>query len=237
MKQLSGILLVVILSFNYFSCFSRNFIIDETNSIDKLSCEEINGPLDTLSRFYHIDLYVITIDSCLDTTNFFNKYKPMLNDKLVFVFPLKIGYPFSINNSRLSDFDYSMLMNIQHRLFPCISNFKIEDEYPSSIRLRSFACIACDYLYEVRNNTGMHLARSEEAKHLYMMFAIKKYDSIVPKMEMKKYNQSNWQEDENKRRERRKEKNIKELGDLFKAISLIVGIAIAIYHRRRKKRF
>ncbi|MBP5703305.1 MAG: hypothetical protein J6X12_01225 [Paludibacteraceae bacterium] len=38
-------------------------------------------------------------------------------------------------------------------------------------------------------------------------------------------------------RERRKEKNIKELGDLFKAISLIVGIAIAIYHRRRKKRF
>ena len=83
----------------------------------------------------------------------------------------------------------------------------------------------------------MHLAGSEEAKHLYMMFAIKKYDSIVPKMEMKKYNQSNWQEDENKRRERRKEKNIKELGDLFKAISLIVGIAIAIYHRRRKKRF
>lgn len=229
MKQLSGILLVVVLSFNYFSCFSRNFIIDETNSIDKLSCEEINGPLDTLSRFYHIDLYVITIDSCLDTTNFFNKYKPMLNDKLVFVFPLKIGCPFSINNSRLSDFDYSIFMDIQHVLFPNYSNVEIEEEYPSSRRLVLFANLLCEYLYDVRHK----LRISDNEKRLFVRLISLRNDSIVP--ERKKYNQVNWQDDEKERRERRRNNNIRDLGNLFKAISLIAGIAIAIYYGRKKK--
>ena len=231
MKQLSGILLVVILSFNYFSCFSRNFIIDETNSIDKLSCEEINGPLDTLSRFYHIDVYMITINSCPDTSRFFDEYKDLLNNKsLMFVFPLVQGHPFSINNSHLSDFDYSILRDVQHTLFPNYSNVDIEEEYPSFRRLVLFANLLCEYLYDIRNK----LRISDNEKRLFVRLISLRNDSIVP---VKKYNQSNWQEDENKRRERRKGKNIKELGDLFKAISLIAGIAIAIYHRRRKKRF
>lgn len=81
MKQLSGILLVVILSFNYFSCYSKNFVIDKTNSIDKLTSEKINRSLDTLSRYYHVNLYMIAIDSCIDTSNFFNEYEDLLNNK------------------------------------------------------------------------------------------------------------------------------------------------------------
>ncbi len=234
MKRLTKFLLFFVLLFDFFSCYPNNFIIDKTNNIDKLSCEEINGPLDTLSRFYHIDVYVIAIDSCMDTMNFFNEYKQIQNNRsLIFVFPLKVGFPFSMNTHCLSDFDYSMLMNIQHRLFPCYSNSEIEEEYPSSIRLRSFARIICDYLYEVRNNTSMH-HRSDDEKRLYVMSAINKYD-YVPKMEMKYYNRSNWREDENEKKQRRINKNVKELGDLFKAIFLIAGIAIFIYHRIREK--
>lgn len=230
MKKLSGILLVFILSFNFLSCYSSGFFVDKTNSIDKSTSERINRSLDTLCRFYLIDVYMIAINSCPDTSKFFNEYKDLLDDKsLMFVFPLVQGRPFSINNSRLSDFDYSIFMDIQHVLFPNYSNVEIEEEYPSSRRLVLFANLLCEYLYDVRHKLRM----SDNEKRLFVRLISLRNDSIVP--ERKKYNQVNWQDDEKERRERRRNNNIRDLGNLFKAISLIAGIAIAIYYGRKKK--
>lgn len=122
-------------------------------------------------------------------------------------------------------------MDIQHVLFPICLNSEIEEEYPSSKRLALFANLLCKYLYDVRND----LRISDDDKRLFVDIISYRNDSIVP--EKKKYNQSYWQDDENEKKQMRRNNNTKDLGDLFKAISLIVGIAIAIYHRRRKKRF
>lgn len=120
---------------------------------------------------------MIVIDSCLDTLEIFNEYKDLLiNKSLMFVFPLVHGRPFSINNSRLSDFDYSIFMDIQHVLFPNYSNVEIEEEYPSSRRLVLFANLLCEYLYDVRHN----LRISDNEKRLFVRLISLRNDSIVP---------------------------------------------------------
>lgn len=225
MKQSTKILLLFILTFSFYSCYSKDFLNDKNFMIEKSISEKINGKLDTISIYNHKDVYLIVVDSCSDTINFFREYEVQNNKSLLFVFPLISGFPFSKNNNNcVSDFDYSKIMEIQHFLFPCSSNYEIERSSPSSDRLLSFTIFLSKYLQDIH--------QTEQIKKLIVRLTINEYNSILPKEYQKKNNK---QEDEKEKQSKRKYKNFKELGDLFKAISLIVGIIIAFYHRRNKK--